>query len=138
MPLPSHSPFPISPLPLDFLLYLLVVHVHLQANPVLSCTYTEYHQKHKIQYHLTCNHLNTLRSPFPPFPPSPPTPLNPPAYPHSLSRSFSAQLSMSELEGLAGCSSKNEFDGRIGIRISAIFVILAGSLFGEDIQIYSA
>lgn len=43
---------------------------------------------------------------------------------------------MSELEGLDGCSSRNEFDGRIGIRISAIFVILAGSLFGEGIQIY--
>lgn len=45
---------------------------------------------------------------------------------------------MSELEGLDGCSSRNEFDGRIGIRISAIFVILVGSLFGEGIQIYSA
>lgn len=45
---------------------------------------------------------------------------------------------MSELEGLDGCFSRNEFDGRIGIRISAIFVILVGSLFGEGIQIYSA
>lgn len=38
---------------------------------------------------------------------------------------------MSELDG---CSSGNQFDGRIGIRISAIFVILVGSLFGEGIQ----
>lgn len=51
-----------------------------------------------------------------------------------LSRSFSAQLSMSELGGLDRCSSGNQFDGRIGIRISAIFVILAGSLFGEAFQ----
>lgn len=41
---------------------------------------------------------------------------------------------MSELEGLGGgCSPSNEFNGRIGIRVSAIFVILAGSLFGEEI-----
>lgn len=41
---------------------------------------------------------------------------------------------MSELEGRDGCSSGNEFDGRIGIRVSAIFVILVGSLFGEGVQ----
>ena len=29
------------------------------------------------------------------------------------------------------CSSGNDFDGRVGIRVSAIFVILIGSLFGE-------
>ena len=28
------------------------------------------------------------------------------------------------------CTAENEFDGRIGLRVSAIFVILAGSLFG--------
>lgn len=28
------------------------------------------------------------------------------------------------------CDSGNEFDGRIGVRVSAIFVILVGSLFG--------
>ena len=28
------------------------------------------------------------------------------------------------------CTSDNDFDGRIGLRISAIFVILVGSLFG--------
>lgn len=31
----------------------------------------------------------------------------------------------------AGCESGNEFNGRIGLRISAIFVILIGSLLGE-------
>ena len=28
------------------------------------------------------------------------------------------------------CTSDNDFDGRIGLRVSAIFVILFGSLFG--------
>ena len=28
------------------------------------------------------------------------------------------------------CSPDNEFDGRIGLRISAVFVILVGSLLG--------
>lgn len=28
------------------------------------------------------------------------------------------------------CMPENDFDGRIGLRVSAIFVILAGSLFG--------
>lgn len=31
----------------------------------------------------------------------------------------------------AGCDSGNDYDGRIGLRISAIFVILIGSCFGE-------
>ena len=30
----------------------------------------------------------------------------------------------------ATCDLSNEFDGRLGLRISAIFVILVGSLFG--------
>lgn len=29
------------------------------------------------------------------------------------------------------CSTGNDFDGRIGVRISAIFVILVGSSFGK-------
>lgn len=29
------------------------------------------------------------------------------------------------------CESGNEFDGRIGLRVSAIFVILIGSSLGE-------
>lgn len=32
------------------------------------------------------------------------------------------------------CSGDNNFDGRIGLRVSAIFVILVGSLFGEPRQ----
>lgn len=31
----------------------------------------------------------------------------------------------------AGCKSGNEFDGRLALRISAIFVILIGSSVGE-------
>ena len=31
----------------------------------------------------------------------------------------------------AGCDSGNDYDGRIGLRISAIFVILIGSCFGR-------
>lgn len=30
------------------------------------------------------------------------------------------------------CDAGNEFDGRVGLRISAIFVILVGSLFGTS------
>lgn len=29
------------------------------------------------------------------------------------------------------CASDNDYDGRIAVRISAIFVILMGSVFGE-------
>lgn len=32
------------------------------------------------------------------------------------------------------CSTSNDYNGRIGIRISAIFVILLGSLFGKSRQ----
>lgn len=36
------------------------------------------------------------------------------------------------------CDAGNEFDGRIGLRISAIFVILVGSLFGAAFPVYAA
>lgn len=37
------------------------------------------------------------------------------------------------LEGTAGhCAGSNDYDGRIGVRISAIFVILVTSLFGQQ------
>lgn len=36
------------------------------------------------------------------------------------------------------CTSDNDFDGRIGLRISAIFVILIGSLFGAAFPVYAA
>lgn len=29
------------------------------------------------------------------------------------------------------CKGQNDYDGRMGVRISAIFVILIGSLFGK-------
>jgi hypothetical protein len=35
---------------------------------------------------------------------------------------------------LVECATGNNFDGRIGLRISAIFVILVGSLLGEWIR----
>lgn len=35
------------------------------------------------------------------------------------------------------CSNGNEFDGRIGLRISSIFVILVGSLFGAVFPVYA-
>ncbi|KAL8906720.1 MAG: hypothetical protein Q9207_001846 [Kuettlingeria erythrocarpa] len=36
------------------------------------------------------------------------------------------------------CEGGNEFDGRLGVRISAIFVILVGSLFGAVFPVYAA
>lgn len=35
-------------------------------------------------------------------------------------------------ETAIACDAGNEFDGRIGVRVSAIFVILVGSLFGRS------
>lgn len=32
----------------------------------------------------------------------------------------------------SGCDSGNEYDGRLGVRISAIFVILVGSTIGQS------
>lgn len=29
------------------------------------------------------------------------------------------------------CSTENEYDGRMGLRISSVFVILVGSMFGK-------
>jgi zinc transporter 1/2/3 len=31
------------------------------------------------------------------------------------------------------CESGNEYDGRMGVRISAIFVIMIGSMLGESV-----
>jgi zinc transporter 1/2/3 len=31
------------------------------------------------------------------------------------------------------CESGNEYDGRMGVRISAIFVIMIGSMLGEPV-----
>jgi hypothetical protein len=32
------------------------------------------------------------------------------------------------------CAMQNQFDGHLGLRVSAIFVILVGGLFGGDID----
>ena len=37
---------------------------------------------------------------------------------------------VNEAAGIPACTPENDFDGRIGLRISAIFVILAGSFLG--------
>lgn len=43
----------------------------------------------------------------------------------------SSQDTTTEEDTPGHCSGANDYDGRLGIRISAIFVILIGSLFGE-------
>ncbi|MCJ1262346.1 hypothetical protein MMC22_002216 [Lobaria immixta] len=50
----------------------------------------------------------------------------------SLSAAASSSPSPSE-----ACSSGNEFDGRLGVRISAIFVIFIGSLLGAIFPVYA-
>ncbi|KAL8696741.1 MAG: hypothetical protein Q9224_002647 [Gallowayella concinna] len=50
----------------------------------------------------------------------------------------SAATSAAAAETAVACESGNEFDGRTGVRISAIFVILIGSLFGACFPIYAA
>ena len=42
----------------------------------------------------------------------------------------SASAAAATMATAPACTSDNDFDGRIGLRISAIFVILFGSLFG--------
>ncbi|KAK4545474.1 hypothetical protein LTR36_002824 [Oleoguttula mirabilis] len=39
---------------------------------------------------------------------------------------------------MAGCSADNDYDGRIGVRISAIFVILLGSFLGSWFPVFAA
>lgn len=42
------------------------------------------------------------------------------------------QMTLVPLAGQPGfCATTNDFDGRLGVRISAIFVILVTSLFGK-------
>ena len=36
-----------------------------------------------------------------------------------------------------GCATQNDYDGRMGVRISAIFVILVGSLFGATFPTFA-
>jgi zinc transporter 1/2/3 len=39
----------------------------------------------------------------------------------------------SEAETMPACESSNEYDGRMGVRISSIFVILVGSTWGRSV-----
>ncbi|KAF2755412.1 ZIP zinc/iron transport family [Pseudovirgaria hyperparasitica] len=41
------------------------------------------------------------------------------------------------VEEAGGCEPGNEYDGRLGVRISAIFVILVGSLFGAWFPVFA-
>ncbi|KAL8903032.1 MAG: hypothetical protein Q9171_007534 [Xanthocarpia ochracea] len=50
----------------------------------------------------------------------------------------SAIIESADAETVAACDAGNEYDGRIGLRISAIFVILVGSLFGAVFPVYAA
>ncbi|KAA6410356.1 MAG: plasma membrane low affinity zinc ion [Lasallia pustulata] len=44
---------------------------------------------------------------------------------------------VNEAAGIPACAPENDFDGRIGLRVSAIFVILVGSLFGAVFPVYA-
>lgn len=46
--------------------------------------------------------------------------------------SIAASIATSAASDTTPCSTSNDYDGRMGIRISAIFVILVGSLFGMN------
>ena len=46
----------------------------------------------------------------------------------------SAIIESADAETVVACDAGNEYDGRIGLRISAIFVILVGSLFGKSMR----
>jgi zinc transporter 1/2/3 len=39
---------------------------------------------------------------------------------------------------MSACPSENDFDGRIGVRISSIFVILVGSFLGTWFPVFAA
>jgi len=39
---------------------------------------------------------------------------------------------------MSDCETANDYDGRLSIRISAVFVLLAGSLFGALFSVYAA
>lgn len=54
-----------------------------------------------------------------------------------LARLVLRQETESETESPPQCSSENEYDGRMGLRISAIFVILFGSLLGAVFPVFA-
>ncbi|KAI4124460.1 MAG: hypothetical protein LQ341_007072 [Variospora aurantia] len=49
-----------------------------------------------------------------------------------------AIITSAAAEEAISCEAGNGFDGRLGLRISAIFVILVGSLFGAAFPVYAA
>lgn len=52
---------------------------------------------------------------------------------------FVVRQAAEEAEATPGkCESNNEYDGRMGLRISAIFVILLGSTLGAFSHTYSS
>jgi hypothetical protein len=40
-------------------------------------------------------------------------------------------------EPSVACDVGNEYDGRMGLRISAVFVVLVGSMFGMSVNVFS-
>lgn len=46
-------------------------------------------------------------------------------------RDTAATLAKGASEVVVQCGADNDYDGRIGLRVSAIFVILVGSTFGQ-------
>ncbi|KAF2814642.1 membrane zinc transporter [Mytilinidion resinicola] len=57
---------------------------------------------------------------------------------HDVARLVARQQSDDDLIGTPGhCDTSNEFDGRIGLRVSAVFVILLGSLMGATFPVYA-
>ncbi|KAL8751933.1 MAG: hypothetical protein Q9199_006097 [Rusavskia elegans] len=53
---------------------------------------------------------------------------------HEVTRVLARQIAPSQV----ACDDGNEFDGRTGLRVSAIFVILVGSMFGALFPVYAA
>jgi zinc transporter 1/2/3 len=52
-------------------------------------------------------------------------------------RQEASDLETQPADAAIQCEAFNAYDGRMGIRISAIFVILVGSLFGMPIMSHS-
>ncbi|KAL8801934.1 MAG: hypothetical protein Q9200_006762 [Gallowayella weberi] len=55
-----------------------------------------------------------------------------------IARQVGSAATSAAAETSVACDTGNEFDGRTGVRISAIFVILIGSLFGACFPVYAA
>ena len=51
----------------------------------------------------------------------------------ALSTTAAPTIAAAAATSAPACSTNNNYDGRLGLRISAIFVILIGSTFGESV-----